>query len=108
MNHVIFKLLQTVVATTHENIQNKLHLTFTKWNLNTSECSTFLYEIAIHENDPNYINVFLIPDPDCNDNIRLGYKIGGLKLDTGQVYFRDVPFGVDTYEKSKIIASLLL
>lgn len=36
--------------------------------------------------------------------IVLGYKIGGIKLDTGEIYRREAPYGVDTYETQYVVS----
>ena len=113
------KFLQDLAITINiaENSEYTQNNEYVQNSLNIKETS-LLFEFAIHENRPEYLNVFcrifdddgidtkydLIED-NINDEISVGYKLGGI-INNNELYYKNAPYGFDTYERQNIKQSV--
>jgi hypothetical protein len=91
----------------------------------------YYFDFALSELDKDYLNLFFIPylksdgsssesrdlydtwkdsdDSDDSDDsgeykVLAAYKLGGICLSTGEIYIKDSPWGIDTYEDRNVVS----
>lgn len=115
------------------NLWKDSHFAFGEYK--PEEVEKYHFDFALSELDKDYLNLFLIPyiksdgsssdsrdlydtwsDSDDSSNsddsgeykVLSAYKLGGICLSTGEIYIKDSPWGIDTYEDRNVVSQFAI